>query len=183
MAYAVTDRTTRNRTPVAGLVCLGEVLGPHGVKGALRVKSFTATPSDLAAYGPLSDATGRRRFKLTLVGESRGAVIARVEGVGDREAAERLRGMKLHVRREALPEPEPDSYYHVDLIGLRVVDRAGRAIGEVRAVHSLPASDVIEIGRDDGGELLLAFTAANVPTIDLDAGVMVIEPPGEVEAR
>lgn len=183
LAHAVIDRARPTPMPGAGLVCLGEVVGPHGVKGALRVKSFTAAPRDLVAYGPLCDASGKRRFVLALIGESRGALIARIEGVDDRDAAERLRGVRLHVPRAALPEPEPDSYYHADLIGLRVVDMAGRALGAVRAVLDLPAGTVIEIGRDDGGELLLAFTKATVPSVDLDAGVMVVDPPGEVEAR
>jgi 16S rRNA processing protein RimM len=183
LAYAMTDRAPPTRSAGAGLVCLGEVAGPHGVKGAVRVKSFTAAPADLVAYGPLSDASGTRRFALVLIGESRGVLIARIEGVDDRDAAEHLRGVRLHVPRQALPTPEPDSYYHADLIGLRVVDRAGRAIGRVRAVLDLPAGAVIEIGKNDGGELLLAFSDATVPTVDLDAGFMVVDPPEEVEAR
>ncbi len=184
LAHAVTDRAQPpTLVPGAGLVCLGEVTGPHGVKGALRVKSFAAVPADLVAYGPLCDASGRRRFALTLIGESRGALIARIEGVDDRDAAERLRGVRLHVPRQALPTPEPDSYYHADLIGLRVVDKAGQAVGTVRAVLDLPGGAVIEIAKNDAGELLLTFTDATVPTVDVEAGVMVIDPPEEIDAR
>lgn len=163
------------------LVCLGEIVAAHGVKGAVRVKSYAATPEDLVAYGALTDASGRRRFALTLVGESRGTLIAAIEGVHDRNAAEALCGTRLYVGRDALPPPEPDGYYHVDLIGLGVVDRAGAPIGRVRAVLDLPAGDVLEIERDDGGELLLPFTRAVVPSVDLEAGVIVVDPPGEVE--
>jgi 16S rRNA processing protein RimM len=183
LAHAVIDRTQPTGSLGADLVCLGEIAGPHGVKGAVRVKSFTAAPADLVAYGPLCDASGKRRFALALIGGSRGILIARIEGVADRDAAGRLRGVRLHVPRAALPAPGPDSYYHADLIGLRVINRAGTAIGTVRAVLDLPAGAVIEIGRNDGGELMLAFTDATVPTVDLGAGVMVVDPPEEVEAR
>ncbi len=185
LAQAMTERTPSTRTPprAAGLVCLGEIMAPHGIKGALRVRSFTTVPADLVAYGALSDASDQRRFTLTLIGESRGALIARVDGVEDRNAAEALKGVRLHVPRAALPAPEPESYYHADLIGLRVVDKAGQAIGTVRAILDLPAGAVIEIETLTGGELLLAFTDATVPTIDLAAGLMVVDPPEEIEAR
>ncbi len=183
LAQAMTEHARPTRKPAAGLVCLGEVLGPHGVKGAVRVKSFAAAPADLVAYGALVDASGTRRFALTLIGESRGALIARFEGVDDRDGVEALRGLRLYVPRRAMPAPEPESYYQTDLIGLRVIDKAGQAIGTVRAVLDLPAGAVIEIARADGGELLLAFTDATVPSIDLEAGLMVVDPPEEVEAR
>jgi 16S rRNA processing protein RimM len=165
------------------LVCLGEIVAAHGVKGAVRVKSFAARPEDLVAYGQLCDASARRRFELRLIGASRGTLIAEIEGVHDRDAAEALCGTPLHVSRDALPPPEPDDYYHVDLVGLGVVDTRGAAIGRVRAVLDLPAGDVLEIERADGGELLLPFTRAAVPRVDLDAGVIVVDPPGEVEPR
>jgi 16S rRNA processing protein RimM len=158
-------------------------VGPHGVKGALRVKSFAAVAADLAAYGALTDERGKRRFALELIGETRGAVIVRIEGIDDRDAAEALRGMRLFVRRSALPEPEPESFYQVDLIGLRAVDVSGRTVGEVRAVHDLPSSAVIEIATDDGGELLVPFTRHVVPSIDLAHRLMVVDPPQEVMAR
>jgi 16S rRNA processing protein RimM len=164
------------------LVCLGAIVGPHGVGGAVRVRSFTAVPSDLVRYGALSDAAGGRRLVLHLTGESRGLLIARVEGVTDRDGAASLRGLRLHVARAALPEPEPESFYHVDLIGLAAVDRAGAEIGRVAAVHDLPAGDVLEIARHDGGELLLPFTRAVVPAVEPRAGRIVIDPPCEVEA-
>lgn len=164
------------------LVCLGEIVGAHGVKGALRVKSYAAVPTDLASYGPLTDAKGERPFTLSVVGETRGAVIARIEGITDRDAAEALKGTRLHVPREALPEPGADSYYHVDLIGLEAVDVNGSAVGRVAAVHDLPAGDVLEIRQDGGGELMLPFTRAVVPRVDIRARRLVVDPPGEVEA-
>ena len=146
------------------------------------MKSFAATPADLAAYGPLSDASGERHFVLRVVGESRGAQIAHIEGIEDREAAETLKGLRLHVRRGALPEPGPDSFYHVDLIGLEAVDLKGAEIGRVAAVLDLPAGDVLEIAQRGGGELLLPFTRAVVPSVDLRARRLVVDPPDEVEA-
>ncbi|MGD9537354.1 MAG: ribosome maturation factor RimM [Alphaproteobacteria bacterium] len=181
MARLAANQRATDRMPAAGrLVCLGEIVGPHGVRGAVRVKSFAATPGGLAAYGALSDASGRRKFELRLIGESRGALIAQIEGVDDRDAAEALRGTRLYVGRDALPAPEPDDFYHVDLIGLRVVDTRGEAIGRVRDVLDLPAGAVLEIEREDGDELLLPFTRAAVPTVDLDAGLMVVDLPAEV---
>jgi len=163
------------------LVCLGEIVGAHGVQGAVRVKSYAETPSGVAAYGPLTDTAGGR-FELVPIGESRGALIARIKGIEDRDDAEALKGTRLHVPRAALPEPEPDSFYHVDLIGLEAVDKRGAEIGRVAAVLDLPAGDVLEIAQRGGGELLVPFTRATVPSVDLKGRRLVVDPPDEVEA-
>ncbi len=158
-------------------VCLGTIVGVHGVQGAVRIKSFTANPADIAAYGAVSDESGARRFEVKVLGQARGAVLARLSGVADRNAAEALRGVRLYVPRAALPKTNEDEFYHADLIGLPVETREGAPLGTVRAVHNFGAGDILEL-RDEGGrELLLPFSDAIVPEVDLAAGRIVAAPP------
>src|SRR4051812_34261754 len=96
-------------------VCVGVVTGAHGVRGAVRLKSFTAEPEDVAAYGPLQDERGERHFALRLVGSAKGVLIAAISGIDDRDRAEALRGLRLYLPRSALPPPEEEEYYHADL--------------------------------------------------------------------
>ncbi len=136
-------------------------------------------PTDVASYGPVTDEAGRR-FDLSVVGTAGGAVLARIAGVADRDAAEALRGVRLYVPRDVLPEPEPDEYYHADLVGLRAVLADGTEIGTVAAVDDYGAGDVVEIARPDARPILLPFTAEAVPEIDLAGGRIVIAPPDEI---
>ena len=158
-------------------VCVGVVTGPHGVGGAVRIKSFTARPEDVAAYGPLADETGRRRLELRLLGAAKGALIAHLSGVEDRNGAEALRGLRLYLPRSALPQPEPEEYYHADLIGLEAVLGDGAPLGTVRAVHDFGAGDTLEIERSGGSPAMVPFTKAIVPVVDLEAGRLVVAPP------
>ncbi len=167
-------------------ICLGVVAGAHGVRGLVKIKSFTETPGDILAYGPLSDEAGTRRFEITLKGLAKGAVLAAIAGIGGRDAAQALKGTGLYVARAALPAPEDEeAYYHADLVGLRAEDREGAALGRVTAVHNFGAGDMLEIAREDGGELLVPFTKAAVPEVDLEAGRLTLDPPDEtlVESR
>jgi 16S rRNA processing protein RimM len=157
-------------------VCVGVVTGPQGVGGAVRIKSFTARPEDVAAYGPLADETGRR-LELRLVGAAKGVLIARLSGIDDRNGAEALRGLRLYLARSALPPPEPEEYYHADLIGLEVVLGDGTPLGQVRAVHDFGAGDTLEIARPGAAPAMVPFTRAVVPVVDLAAGRLVVEPP------
>lgn len=166
-------------------VCLGVVAGAHGVRGLVKVKSFTEDPAKVAAYGPVSDEGGRRRWTLELAGRAPGkaadVVLVRMEGVGDRDAAQALHGVRLYVERSALPPlDEAEAYYHADLIGLRVEDRDGRSLGRVRAVENYGAGDVLEVEQPDGGSLLLPFIRAVVPLVDLAGERLVAEPPEEI---
>jgi 16S rRNA processing protein RimM len=161
-------------------VCLGTIVGVHGVQGAVRIKSFTADPANVAAYGAVSDESGARRFEVKVLGQARGAVLARLSGVADRNAAEALRGLRLYVDRAALPATKEDEYYHADLIGLPVETREGAALGRVRAVHNFGAGDILELRGDDGRELLLPFSDAVVPHVDLAAGRIVAVPPASL---
>ena len=166
---AVTERARR--------ICVGLVTGPHGIAGAVRIKSFTAVPEDIARYGPLEDESGGRRFTLEILGAAKGVVLARLAGVADRNRAEALRGLKLYLPRTALPPPAAEEYYHADLIGLRAVLPDGTAIGGVRAIHDFGAGDVIEIERPAAPPALVPFTRAAVPVVDLAAGRLVVDPP------
>lgn len=169
---------------MAERVLVGVVVGAQGLKGALRVKSFTADPLDIASYGPVEDEAGARRFRLKVTGEAKGTVIASVEGVKDRNAAEALKGTRFYVPRAALPASEDeDEFYHADLIGLPVELADGAALGKVRAVWDFGAGDVLEIARPDGEVMMLPFTKAAVPVVDVKGGRLIATPPEEVEAR
>lgn len=166
--------------PLSDKVCVGAIVGVHGVQGAVRIKSFTAAPADVAAYGEVSDEGGARRFAVKVLGQARGAVLARLSGIASRDAAEALRGLRLYVPRAALPETKEDEFYHADLIGLPVETREGAPLGTVRAVHNFGAGDILEL-RDDGGrELLLPFSDAVVPNVDIAAGRIVAAPPASM---
>ena len=162
-------------------VCIGAVAGAFGVKGEVRLKSFTAQPEDLAAYGPLQTEDGAQSFDVTLTGQTKGALVGRLSGVATKEVADRLKGLRLYVDRAKLPDPEDDEYYHADLIGLEVFDTGGDPLGRVKAVLNHGASDLLEIDRPDGGaSVLLPFTQDAVPTVDLSAGRIVADPPDGV---
>jgi len=169
---------TQGRDGAERLICLGVVVGARGVRGEVRIHSFTAAPADIAAYGPLCDETGERVFGLRIVGQAaKGHVIARVAGVDDRAAAEALKGLRLHVRRDALPAPEEEEYYCDDLVGLKARRVGGGDMGTVRGVHDFGAGAVIEIADSAGKGLMVPFTRQAVPEVDLAGGWLAIEPP------
>lgn len=158
-------------------VCVGAITGPHGVRGLVKVKPFTEVPEDVAAYGPVEDETGNRRFTLRVTGAAKGQVIVAVDGVGDRDAAEALKGERLYVERTALPDPDDGSFYHADLIGMDVVATDGSPLGTVTALYDFGAGDVLEFRGADGKARMLPFTEQVVPTVDLEVRRMVIDPP------
>jgi 16S rRNA processing protein RimM len=160
------------------LICVGALAGSFGVKGEVRLKSFCAEPSDIADYSPLSDEAGSRQFALTLTRPVKGGFAARIEGVASKEAADALRGVQLYAPRAALPDLPDDEFYHSDLIGLQVVDTGGVVLGRVKAVLNHGAGDLLEIvGPGLNDPVLLPFTRAAVPTVDLGAGRLVADPP------
>ena len=126
-------------------ICVGVIVGAHGVRGLVRVKSFTEEPADIAAYGPLGDAKCARQYALDVTGSAKGVLLARIDGVADRNAAEALKGTELYIDRDALPQPDEDEFYHTDLIGLPALLADGSAYGTVRALHEFGAGDMIEI--------------------------------------
>ena len=163
-------------------VCLAAIAGAHGVQGLVRLKTFTERPEDVVAYGPLSDENGSRQFRLTHRGTQKGLLLVAIEGVGDRTAAEALKGLRLYVAREALPPPEdPEEFYHADLIGLAVEDTDGKPLGVVRAVEDFGAGPLLDVESDEGS-IMLPFTLAVVPLVDLPGRRLVADPPVALDA-
>jgi len=163
---------------MTGRVCVGAVAGAFGVRGEVRLKSFTAEPEDVAAYGPLATEDGARTFEVTLVKPVKAGFAARLTGVSTKEQADALRGTRLYAGREALPDPGEEEYYHADLIGLEVRDTGGTLLGRVRAIHDHGAGDLLEIhGPGLKQTVLLPFTREAVPTVDIAGGRIVADPP------
>jgi len=170
--------------PPPGLVLLGRFGAPHGLTGEIRLQSFAADPKAIATYGPLRDRNGAQRFTLSRVrAHGKDMLVARVEGVTSRDAAERLKGVELYASRESLPEPEEDEFYLADLIGLRAETAEGAPLGVVVAVRNFGAGDILEVAPESGETALYPFTKAVAPTVDVKGGRVVIAPPVEVEAE
>src|ERR1700744_4005727 len=162
-------------------ICVARIGAAHGVRGQVKLWTFTEDPFAVKEYGPLSTKDGSRQFEVTHVREAKDHLVATLKGVATRNDAERLNGIELYVSRDKLPATEDDEYYHADLIGLAAVTAADEPLGRVVAVHNFGAGDIIEIAPPRGPTLLLAFTNAVVPTVDLAAGRVVIELPQEIE--
>ena len=163
-------------------VCLGAIAGVHGVQGAVRIKPFTADPTSVGAYGPVFDESGSRHFDVTVTGVKDGIVLAKLSGVADRDQAAALKGMRLYVEREKLPEADEEEFYHADLIGLAAELADGSVFGKIVAVWDFGGGDSIEIERASsggvpGGNVMVPFTRAAVPVVDLAASRVVVEPP------
>ena len=159
-------------------ICVGAISGAYGVRGELRIKSFCATPEDIEAYSPLTDEAGERVFHLALVRAIKNGFVARIVEVATKEEADALKGTSLFASREELPSLPDDEYYHADLIGLDVYDTGGTQLGRVKTVLDHGAGDILEVQRPGSSEtVLLPFTLAAVPTVDLAAGRIVADPP------
>src|SRR5947199_7460710 len=161
-------------------ICLARIGAGHGVRGAVKLWTFTEDPLAVTRYGQLMTKDGARQFEVTHVREAKGHLVATLKGVATREQAERLNGLELYVAREKLPATGADEYYHADLIGLAAVNAADEPIGRVIAIHNFGAGDIIEIAPPNGATMLLPFTNAVVPEVDLAQGRVVIELPAEI---
>jgi 16S rRNA processing protein RimM len=159
-------------------VCLGQIGAAHGVRGEVRLRSFTSDPAAIADYGPLETEDGRV-FEIETLRPAKDHFVVRLSGIRDRDAASALANTKLYVPRERLPETaEPDEFYHADLVGLAVIDRAGTKLGTVVAIHNFGAGDLIEVRADTGGNTeLVPFDTTHVPAVDIAAGKIVVDPP------
>lgn len=167
------------------LVEVGIFGAPHGVRGELRLKSFTAYPATIADYAPLTSEDGKRSFKIKSLRPIKDdMLVVSIEGIADRDAAETLTNLRLFVPRVQLPPPDEEEYYHADLIGLKVENSNGLAIGYVTAVHDFGAGDILDITLDRGGpSVLLPFTKAAVPEINLQEGRLIAVIPEESDDK
>ena len=164
--------------PAKNRVCVARIGAAHGTRGEVKLWPFTASAEAVRAYGPLETADGMRTFDVESLRPARDFFVARLRGVTDRTAAEGLRNIDLYVPRERLPAPEPDEYYHADLIGLEARDVAGTMIGIVMAVHNFGAGDLLEIAPAAGGEtVMVPFTATTVPSVEIAIGRIIVDPP------
>jgi 16S rRNA processing protein RimM len=162
---------------VAERICVAQIGGAHGLRGEVKLKSFTADPMALTGYGPLTTEDGSATFEIEAVRAAKDHLIARFRGVGDRDTAERLANVRLFVARERLPPLAADEFYHADLIGLTAVTADGSEIGTVVAVHDFGAGDIVEVLPAGGGtSMMLPFTAAFVPSVDLANRRIVVAP-------
>jgi len=156
-------------------ICVARLGAAHGVRGEVKLWSFTADPAAVVDYGPFETADGRT-VEIEALRPAKEFFVARLKGVADRTAAERLRNAELFVPRERLPAPEDsDEFYHADLIGLAVVDASGAALGSVVALHNFGAGDIVEVRRAESRDtVMLPFTQAAVPEIDVRGGRIVV---------
>ncbi len=155
-------------------ICVAQIGAPHGVRGEVRLWTFTAEPMAITQYGPLETEDGKRSFEIDTARQAKDHLVARLRGVEDRDAAERLTNIKLFVPRARLPEADDGEFYHTDLIGLRAEDENGNAIGAVIAVHNFGAGDILEIQPPSGGAMMLPFTETAVPEVDIKGGRLVV---------
>jgi 16S rRNA processing protein RimM len=179
-------------TPRAQRICVAQIGAPHGVRGEVKLWPFTQDPESVRDYGPLETEDGATRFEIEALRPAKDHLVARLKGVNDRNAAERLTNTKLFVARERLPETEADDeFYHADLVGLAVVDTAGNGLGSVAALHNFGAGDLVEVKPEQGDKtVLLPFNEAAVPVVDIAGKRIVVDaatfalasaPPGEPE--
>jgi 16S rRNA processing protein RimM len=166
---------------MAAQICVARIGAAHGVRGAVKLWTFTEDPFAITRYGPLTTKDGARSFEVAHVREAKDHLVATFKGIADRNAAERLNGIELYVAREKLPATDDDEYYHADLIGLAAETTGGAPLGKVIAIHNFGAGNIIEIAPASGATLLLPFSNEVVPTVDLAGGRVLIELPAEIE--
>ncbi|WP_135081782.1 ribosome maturation factor RimM [Terasakiella sp. SH-1] len=169
---------THNTETEDGRVCVAAFSSAHGVRGAMRLKSFTENPDDIAEFDCLQSEDASKTYDLEVVSHTgKGELIVKVDGVDSREAAELLKGERLYVSRAELPEAGDDEFYHADLIGLTVKTTSGKTVGTVRAVFDFGAGDMLEILPKEGAIAMVPFTKAIVPIVDVAKGRVIIDPP------
>lgn len=159
-------------------ICVGAFSGSYGVAGEVRLKSFCADPEAIANYSPLTTEDGKRSYDISLSRSTKGALVAKVAGITNKEDADTLKGIRLFAKRDQLPALPDDEFYYTDLVGLTVLDTGGTVLGKVRAVQNHGASDLLEITiPGSSASVLLPFTNEVVPTVDLAAGRIIVDPP------
>ena len=164
--------------PQSDLICVGAIAGSYGVRGEVRLKSFCAQPEEIETYSPLTNEDGSQSFSLTLGRAVKGGFTGRISTVETKEQADALKGIRLFTTRDKLPTLPSDEYYHADLIGVEVFDTGGALLGTVKSVQNHGASDLLELtGAALKGTVFLPFTLAAVPTVDLEQGRIIADPP------
>lgn len=168
---------------MANRICVARIGAAHGVRGEVKLWSFTEDPAAVAHYGPLETQDGSRCFEIEALRAAKDHFVARIAGVNDRDAAEKLRNIELYIPRARLPKiEEADTFYHADLVGLDAITPDGARVGTVHALHNFGAGDIIEIAPVEGGDpLMLPFNETTVPKIDVAARQVVVVPPAETE--
>ena len=168
---------------MADRIRVARIGAAHGVRGEVKLWSFTQDPAAVADYGPLETEDGKQRFEIEALRPAKDFMVARIAGVADRDAATKLCNLELFVSRDKLPPiDEPDTFYHADLVGMAAVTPEGTPLGKVTALHNFGAGDLIEIATTLGGEpLLLPFTEAIVPKVDMKLRQVIIVLPTVVE--
>ncbi|WP_299286553.1 ribosome maturation factor RimM [uncultured Tateyamaria sp.] len=161
-----------------GRICVGAISGAYGVQGEVRIKSFCAQPDDIESYSPLTTEDGARSFALALIRPMKNGFVARIADVATKEQADALKGVQLFAARDQLPNLPDDEYYYTDLVGIEVFDTGGTSLGHVKSVQNHGAADLLEIHRADAtATVLLPFTQAAVPTVDLASRRIIADPP------
>ncbi len=153
-------------------ICLGKITGVHGVRGEVKLKSFTQDPKDIANYGTLENEAQTKTFEIKIVGYSKELLRAKIKGVDDRNIAETLIGTELWATRDVLPELEEEEFYHTDLVDLKVIID-GQEVGKVLEMHNFGAGDIIEISLH-GKREMLPFTLEYVPVINIKEGYVEV---------
>jgi len=161
-------------------ICVGTVTGPHGLKGDVKIKSFTENPRDVAAFGPVTNKSGKQTFNVSVISANQKGLVAELSGVRGREAAEAIRGLDLYIPRDLLPELDKSEFYYSDLIGLRVEDINGEVVGVVILIDNYGAGEIMEVNLKDGRMEMFQMSQEVVPEIDLKNGRIVVNPPTEV---
>lgn len=156
-------------------VCLGAIVGVHGIRGEVKVKSFSSDEKNLTRYGLLSNDKGDKRFELKIVGHSKELLRCKIKGVDDRTTAETLIGTGLYIDRALLPELKDEEFYHTDLIGLEVKNSSNEVLGQVNALYNFGAGDILEIKMNNGSLEMVPFTKSFVPVINIKDGYIIVE--------
>jgi 16S rRNA processing protein RimM len=162
-------------------VCIAQFGAAHGVRGEVRLKSFTADPMDVTRYGDLELEDGSRSFRIEAARAQKDMLVVRLAGVRDRNTAETLTNRKLFVPRDRLPAPEAGEFYYADLVGLAATTPDGAPFGTVVAVHDFGAGDILEIKPVSGPSIMLPFTESTVPVVDIAGRTLEVDPPAETE--
>ena len=162
------------------LILLGTVTAPHGIKGEVKIRTYTEIPENITAYGPLTDKSGQKSFTVKIIRVSDDHLIARIDGITTRNDSEKLRGQELYVPRSRLPAPAESEYYIEDLVGLEVRTESGAIVGTILSVQDFGAGHIVETTASDDDKKMIAFNSDNFPVIDVAKGFVILSAQYEI---